>query len=172
MPTHTPVSIRAVALALLAAGCASGADDAPEAAATASYCSESPGRSIYAEAFDQYMVGLTPTPRRFLSAAGTDSALPGPVFEGVQSKGPAYFYPGDEAGRAQVLSRLQTVGPWPTLLVVHRGDEALSDTTVAIRLAGHYVGGDDDGTAAPEKSLIFACDTMPWRFVRSETTTP
>jgi hypothetical protein len=36
-------------------------------------------------------------------------------------------------------------------------------------LAGHYVGGDEDGQAAPVKALTFACDTLPWQFVRSTT---
>ena len=160
------LSISALALAVFAAGCASEPDDAP-AAETASYCTQTPNSEVYAEAFDQYMVGLAPTPRRFLSAAGTDSALPEPVFKGVQAKGPSYFYPGDEAGRSQVMEKLRSVGDWPTLLVVWRGNEPLTDTTVAIRLAGHYVGGADDGKAAPAKDLEFACDTLPWRFVRS-----
>jgi hypothetical protein len=157
----------ALGFALLAA-CASEQEQAPSPSAT-SYCEESPGSDVYAEAFTQYMAGLSPTPRRFLSAAGTDSALPEPVFEAVQDKGPTYFYPGDEAGRKVVRQKLIDAGPWASLLVVHKGNEKQSDSTVAIRLGGHYVGGKEDGMAAPVKSLIFACDTMPWRFVRSIT---
>lgn len=130
-------------------------------------CAESPTVDVYAEAFDQYMVGLTPTPRRFLNAAGTDSALADPVFQGVQRKGPGYLYPGDSAGRAAVRSKLESVGNWPTLLVVWRGNETVNDSTIAIRLAGHYVGGAEDGTPAPAKAMHFACDTVPWQFVRT-----
>jgi hypothetical protein len=162
----------ALGLALIAA-CASEQDGQSAQPEIASACEQLPGSDIYAEAFTQYMVGLTPTPRRFLSAAGTDSALPEAVFQGVQAKGPTYFYPGDEAGRAVVLEKLRSVGDWPTLLVLHRGSEVLNDSTVTIRLAGHYVGGSDDGIAAPAKAMHFACDTVPWQFVRTaEVTTP
>jgi len=153
---------------LLLAACASEQEQAPSPDAT-SFCEESPGSDVYAEAFNHYMAGLMPTPRRFLSAAGTDSALPERVFEGVQDKGPTYFYPGDEAGRQVVRAKLRDAGPWATLLVIWRGNEVQSDSTVAIRLAGHYVGGDEDGQAAPVKALTFACDTLPWQFVRSTT---
>lgn len=158
----------ALGFALLAAACASEQEQAPSPDAT-SFCEESPGSDVYAEAFTNYMAGLSPTPRRFLSAAGTDSALPEKVFEAVQDKGPTYFYPGDEAGRQVVRDKLESAGPWPTLLVVWRGNEIQNDSTVVIHLAGHYVGGDDDGEPAPVKSLTFACDTLPWRFVRSMT---
>jgi hypothetical protein len=173
MRLHQSLSISALGLAVIAGACASeqGAESAqPE---QASACDQTPGSGVYAEAFTQYMVGLAPTPRRFLSAAGTDSALPDAVFQGVQAKGPTYFYPGDEAGRRVVLEKLRSVGDWPTLLVLWRGNEVLSDSTVAIRLAGHYVGGSDDGTAAPTKTMHFACDTIPWQFVRTaDVTTP
>lgn len=173
MRLHQSLSISALGFALIAAACASeqGAESAEPARASA--CEQAPGNGVYAEAFTQYMVGLTPTPRRFLSAAGTDSALPEAVFEGVQAKGPTYFYPGDEAARRVVREKLSSVGDWPTLLVLWRGNEVLSDSMVAIRLAGHYVGGSDDGTAAPTKTMHFACDTIPWQFVRTaDVTTP
>ncbi|HSJ62438.1 MAG TPA: hypothetical protein VK922_00910 [Gemmatimonadaceae bacterium] len=174
MPTHTSRVVPALSLALIAAaGCAAERQGNATTAETVSYCERTPGTDVYTEAFDQYMNGLTPTPRRFLSAAGTDSALPEAVFEGVQAKGPTYFYPGDEAGRRQVLEKLRSVGSWPTLLVVWRGNQVQSDSTVAVRLGGHYVGGAEDGTAAPVKELLFACDTLPWQFIRSsEATTP
>ena len=158
----------ALGFALLASACASEQEQTPSPDAT-SFCEESPGSDVYAEAFTHYMTGLSPTPRRFLSAAGTDSALPEKVFEAVQDKGPTYFYPGDEAGRQVVRQKLTDAGPWATLLVVWRGNEVIDDSTVAVRLAGHYVGREEDGTAAPTKSLVFACDTLPWKFVRSTT---
>jgi hypothetical protein len=162
------LSASALGFAVLAAACASEQEQAPSPDVT-SYCEESPGSDVYGVAFTQYMDGLVPTPRRFLSAAGTDSALPEKVFEAVQDKGPTYFYPGEEAGRAVVRQKLRDAGPWATLLVVWRGNEVQNDSTVVIRLAGHYVGGDEDGQPALAKSLQFACDTLPWQFVRSTT---
>lgn len=163
MRTLPLISVRVLALLALAACSSEPAHrDGPVAS-----CTEPPTVDVYAEAFDQYMVGLTPTPRRFLNAAGTDSALSDAVFQGVQRKGPGYLYPGDSAARKAVLAKLESVGNWPTLLVVWRGNETVNDSTIAIRLAGHYVGGDDDGTAAPAKAMHFACDTVPWRFVRT-----
>ena len=167
---RTPTSLLASALGVvLLAACASEQEQQAPTPDATSYCEESPGSDVYAEALTHYMAGVMPTPRRFLNAAGTDSALPERVLEAVQDKGPTYFYPGDEAGRQVVLAKLKDAGPWATLLVVWRGNEVQNDSTVVIRLAGHYVGGDEDGQAAPQKSLTFACDTMPWRFVRSST---
>lgn len=159
--------ISALALPLLAAACAGDQQQQPEPASATSFCEESPRTTVYAEAFDEYMVGLSPTPRRFLSASGTDSALPEAVFSGVQRKGPAYLYPGDSAQRQAVLDRLSSVGDWPTLLVLWRGNEVVDDTMIAIRLSGHYVGGSDDGKPSPVKAMYFACDTVPWQHVRT-----
>lgn len=168
MRLTSTLSASALGFVVLAAACASEQEQAPTPDAT-SFCEESPGSDVYADALTHYLSGLLPTPRRFLSAAGTDSALPERVFEGVQDKGPTYFYPGDEAGRTVVRQKLREAGPWAALLVVWRGNDVQSDSTVVIRLAGHYVGGEEDGQSAPQKSLLFACDTMPWQFVRSTT---
>lgn len=159
--------ISALALALIIAACASDEQQQPERSGATSSCEESPRTSVYADAFDEYMAGLSPTPRRFLNAAGTDSALPEAVFSGIQRKGPAYLYPGDPAQRQAVLDKLSSVGAWPTLLVLWRGNEVVDDTTIAIRLAGHYVGGTDDGKPAPVKAMYFACDTVPWQHIRT-----
>jgi hypothetical protein len=168
MRPRSSLSVSALGFALLTAGCASEQEQAPTPVAT-SFCEESPGSDVYTEAVTEYMVGLMPTPRRFLNAAGTDSALPERVLQGVQAKGPTYFYPGDEASRSVVLQKLRDAGPWPTLLLVWRGNTVQNDSTIEIYLAGHYVGGDEDGRPAPIKTLTFACDTMPWKFVRSKT---
>jgi hypothetical protein len=167
MRRFSSLPISALALSLFIAACASDEQQQPERSSATSFCEESPGTSVYAEAFDEYMVGLSPTPRRFLNAAGTDSALPEAVFSGIQRKGPAYLYPGDPAQRQAVLDKLSSVGAWPTLLVLWRGNEVVDDTTIAIRLAGHYVGGDDDGKLAPVKAMYFACDTVPWQHIRT-----
>ncbi len=166
MPRFSSIPISALALSLFTAGCAGEQQQTERSSATSS-CEESPGTGVYAEAFDEYMVGLSPTPRRFLNAAGTDSALPDAVFSGIQRKGPAYLYPGDPAQRQAVLDKLSQVGDWPTLLVLWRGNEVVDDSTIAIRLGGHYVGGSDDGKPAPVKSMYFACDTVPWQYVRT-----
>jgi hypothetical protein len=167
MRRFSSLPISALALSLFIAACASDEQQQPELSGATSSCEESPHSSVYAEAFDEYMVGLSPTPRRFLNAAGTDSALPEAVFTGIQRKGPAYLYPGDQAQRQAVLDKLSSVGAWPTLLVLWRGNEVVDDTTLAIRLAGHYVGGAEDGKQAPVKAMYFACDTVPWQYVRT-----
>lgn len=153
-------------LAALLAACGGGGEAGSSAQASASSCEGSPDEAVYNTAIDEYIKGLTPTPRRFLNAVGTDSALPDPVFQAVMRRGPSYLYPPDSAGRKVVLDKLGSVGSWSSLLVTWHGMEK-HDSTATIRLGGHYVGGDDDGLAAPRKAIVFQCDTTPWTFSRT-----
>jgi hypothetical protein len=122
---------------------------------------------VYSAAVDEYIRDMQPTPRRFLTAVGTDSALPTLAFQAIQDRGPSYLYPTDLAGRKVVLDRLEAVGPWSSLLVSWHGMEK-HDSVAEIRLGGTYVGGKDDGTVAPSRAMVFACDTLPWRFLKVE----
>lgn len=157
------LSIAAAASVFLAACGGGSGGDAAEPAAS---CQEAPSKEVYAVAFNEYLKGVTPTPRRFLNPIGTDSALPDPLFSAVQQKGPSYLYPTDSAGQQVVLDKLGSVGSWSSLVVAWRGLEVVSDTTAMMRISGGFVGGDDAGTAAPTRALYFACDTVPWRFIR------
>jgi len=113
-----------------------------------------------------YITNARPTPQRFLSAAGTDSALPDDGFKVLQDKGPTYFYTSDPKGQAQVREKLELSGPYASLLVVYRGSaEADNGNTVTVTLGGHYVGGEHDGRVAEDRAIAVRCDTTGWRLV-------
>lgn len=133
-----------------------------------SVCALPPGDSAYAVAARQYVTGILPTPRRFLTAYGTDSALPPAVFAGIQGKGPTYMYAGDSSARTKLLQKLDSVGPWPTLLVTWRGMEQPDSTTAIIRMGGHYLGGEFHGKPAPKRAMRFVYDTAGWSFARTD----
>lgn len=111
-----------------------------------------------------YIKSATPTPQRFLSAYGTDSAVPDDGFKVLQDKGPTYFYNSDPKAQQQLKDKLASVGPYATLLVVYRGKEdADNGNTVTVALRGHYVGGEHDGKDAAEKKIQVRCDSTGWR---------
>ncbi|HEY0931075.1 MAG TPA: hypothetical protein VGE27_14240 [Gemmatimonas sp.] len=113
-----------------------------------------------------YITNARPTPQRFLSAVGTDSALPEDGFKVLQDKGPTYFYTSDPKGQAQVREKLEYAGPYATMLVVYRGKtEADNGNAVTVTLGGHYVGGEHEGKVAPDRSIAVRCDTTGWRLV-------
>jgi len=112
----------------------------------------------------------SPTAQRYLSAAGTDSAVPEDGFKVLQDKGPTYFYGGDDAAKAKIREKLASVGPYASLLVVFRGKtEAENGNRVTVRLGGHYIGGEHEGKVAPGKAYEVQCDTTGWKIA---TTTP
>jgi len=109
-----------------------------------------------------------PAPQRFLYAAGTDSALPDPGVVALQDKGPTYMYPANPAQQAVVRAKLAKVGPWASLLVSYHGLRLATDSTHAVvRLGGRFVGGRDDGTVAPDRSVSFTCESGAWRLTRT-----
>ena len=109
-----------------------------------------------------YVKNATPYPQRFLSPAGTDSALPDAGVAALQEKGPTYFFPPDSAKRAQVRKHMDNQGPYTALLVAWHGATVEADTGLVVRLSGRYIGGKFEGTAAPMKSFRFGCANSRW----------
>jgi hypothetical protein len=117
-----------------------------------------------------FITKAEPLPKRFLSAAGTDSAVPADGFTVLQDKGPTYFYSSDTVAQRKIREKLEEVGPYPSMLVVFRGKtEADQGNTVTVRLGGHYVGGDDNGKRSPTRSFEVRCDTTGWKVAGSTT---
>lgn len=113
-----------------------------------------------------YIKDAQPKPQRFLISVGTDSALGDAGLRALQDKGPTYQFPGDPALQTQVRALLHEKGDYTTLLVVRKGG-AVKGTTGSIDLAGHYVGGEEDGKAAGLRTFTFACDTSGWQLAPS-----
>lgn len=111
-----------------------------------------------------YITTTEPRPQRFLSAFGTDSALPDDGFTALQDKGPTYYWNDNPKNQAQVLAKLEAAGPYATMLVVYKGQTAGDDgRTVTVTLGGHYVGGALDGKTAPIRQVTVQCDSSRWR---------
>ena len=117
-----------------------------------------------------YITTATPLPKRLLSAAGTDSAVPEDGFKVMQDEGPSYFYSSDTVAQRKIREKLEEVGPYPSMLVVFRGTTASDNgNTVIVRLGGHYVGGDDHGKVAPTRAITVRCDSVTWRVASAQT---
>ena len=170
---HTTTTFRALPLVAFAlAACAGDERSASDGAAArggAQACAQPPGDSAYFVATQEYLKGLTPKPRRFLSPVGTDSALPDAAFKALQDNGPSYLYPSDPAGQKKVLDRLEEVGPWTALLVSWHGVERLGESAAVIHLRGHFLLGADSNAQATQARLVrFDCEGGRWRFTRTE----
>jgi hypothetical protein len=112
----------------------------------------------------EYITTASPRPQRFLSAFGTDSALPDDGFRALQDKGPTYFYNDDPKNQAQVKAKLASAGPYVSMLVVYKGQvDADEGNRVTVTLGGHYVGGEDDGKPAAVRQITVRCDSTRWR---------
>ena len=115
-----------------------------------------------------YIASASPTPQRYLSAAGTDSAVPEDGFKVLQEKGPTYFYGGDSVSHRKIREKLASVGPYASLLVIYRGkSEAEGGKVVTVKLAGQYIGGEHEGKRAPVKSYAVSCDSTRWKIATS-----
>lgn len=173
----SPGALPSCCALLLAAACAGDAPESGRRAASRAVppqCAAFPTAAASREATLAYLEGLTPKPLRFLTAAGTDSALPDPAFAALQGKGPSYLYPpANPDALAKLHDRLDRVGPWATLLVAWKGAERLGDSTAVIRLRGHYIIGEGQGTSAPPRAIRFVCSTQGWKVaeVREERAT-
>ena len=111
-----------------------------------------------------FITKADPRPQRFLSAFGTDSALPEDGFKTLQGKGPTYYYNDNPKNQAQVRAKLEEAGPYTTMLVVYKGKtEADNGNTVTVSIGGHYVGGEFEGKTAPVRDITVRCDTTGWR---------
>jgi hypothetical protein len=115
-----------------------------------------------------YLEKVTPRPKRFLVPVGTDSALPAGAQEALQEKGPTFLYPADPKQQAAVRNQLAAKGTFPTLLVAYRGMRRLDDGRAVVRIGGHFVGGVENGRAAPSGAIYFECDTARWHVARAE----
>lgn len=111
-----------------------------------------------------FITKADPRPQRFLSAFGTDSALPEDGFKALQDKGPTYYYNDNPKNQQQVRTKLEQAGPYTTMLVVFKGKaEADGGNTVTVKLGGHYVGGEHEGKVAPVRDIVARCDTSGWK---------
>ncbi len=175
-PFLATVLTAAVPLTLTLAACGDGAGG-KDNASSASNKQAAAGPSC--TSIDTTPVGLAvrdfitvtqPLAKRYLSAAGTDSAIPDDGFKVLQDKGPTYFYSSDTVAQRKIREKLEEVGPYPSMLVVFRGKTETNDgNNVTIRLGGHYVGGDDNGKVAPNRSYEISCDTTGWKIASSKT---
>ena len=124
-----------------------------------------PTSALVPAALDAYVRSVVPKPRRFLIAAGTDSALPGGSESRLQRHGPTYLFPADTGLRRRVLTRLDSIarnyGDMPTLLVTFRGVDRAGEHRAVVRLGGYFLGGTSDGTVA-HRTVGFVCDTARW----------
>ena len=125
-------------------------------------CQPVAGKSALQLALRHYIKAAVPLPRRFLIAAGTDSGMSDAAMKTLVEFGPSYYYAGSEAVKAKLRDKLTTVGPWPALLVVLRGDMKIGTSTEIIRLGGHYVTGEFDGQHAVSREYTMTCGAAGW----------
>jgi hypothetical protein len=148
---------------------ATGAMRADASPASPSMCAGRDTTALRVAVLD-YITTANPRPQRFLSAFGTDSALPEDGFKSLQDKGPTYYYNDNPKNQAQVRAKLHEAGPYTTMLVVYKGNkEADHGNTVTVTLGGHYVGGDFEGRVAPVRDITVRCDSTGWRLPSSAT---
>ena len=156
-------AVASLSLAMLAA---CGGEKAPakvDPAAMAKSCKRGDTTAMYV-AYQEYIKVTTPAGLRFLTAAGTDSAAPEDGFRAMQDKGPSYFYGGDSVAKRKIREKLETVGPFASLLIVHRGSESNArGDTVTVHLGGHYIGGELEGKVATSKAIVVACADSAWK---------
>ena len=123
--------------------CAPGTDDALGLAVTA------------------YVKDVQPKPQRFLASVGTDSALPEPARLALQDRGPTYLFPASAEQQAQMRAVLHEKGDYTTLLVVLR-EATRRDSIVAVRLDGHFVGGEEEGKSTGPRRYQVTCAAGRW----------
>ena len=163
---------RAAARAFLAAACTIVAACAQEPRDNARFLGDcaDPTVALVPPAVDAFVRSVSPKPRRFLIAAGTDSALPMGAESRLQRHGPTYLFPADTALRRRLLARLDSVaegqGEVPTLLVTFRGIDRAGEERAIVRLGGYFLGGASNGVVA-HRTVQFVCDTARWNVGRA-----
>lgn len=168
-----PVLIGALPfVAACAGGEASGTAAAKRFGATAAgVACVARGDSPVGIAVRDYIKNASPAPQRFLSAAGTDSAVPEDGFKVLQDKGPSFYYSSDTAAQRKMRAKLEGDGPYASMLVVYHGKRAsATGDTVTVTLGGHYVGNATHGTVSPTREIVVACDSSGWKVSANETT--
>lgn len=171
---HTAVVAGILSFSLLAVACGGSdktSDKAAESnskeASAVSACAAADSTPV-ALAVLQFITEASPRAMRFLTAAGTDSAVPDDGFKILQDKGPTYFYSSDAKGQAQVRQKLDLAGPWPSLLVVYHGTSTNSGgDTVKVTLGGHYVGGEHDAKIIENRVVSVFCEGTQWKVVKA-----
>lgn len=164
-----PIPFGPVAIALVLAGSCTGGDGGGERRSGSSIICNPPGDSVIVTAVREYLQGLSPKPRRFLIAFGSDSALPAVGHQVLQSRGPTYLYPPDPAKQAELRKKLSSeFGDIRTLLVLYGGLERPDDARAVVRLGGQLIGGPDDGQRTPSRAMLFSCETAQWKYARAE----
>lgn len=168
-PFHATSLTCAVPLALVLSACGDSAGskaeprDAKAAEAAVSPCLSADTTAVR-RAVLEYITSAEPRPQRFLSAFGTDSALPEDGFIALQDKGPTYYWNDNPKNQEQVRQKLEDAGPYTTLLVVYKGKtESDNGNTVTVSLGGHYIGGEHEGKAAAVRAIAVKCDSTGWR---------
>lgn len=156
-----------LALAAIATACSGGGESGGQRRVARGDCPV-PGNALVAMAAEEYVERMEPTPRRFLLAVGGDTALPEAAKQVMQDKGPTYLFPADSALQAQIRDRLGGAGTWPALMVTFHGVRQDSEDRASVRLAGHWVVGELDGTRAPAQRIVFACDSARWKYSATE----
>lgn len=116
---------------------------------------------VLASAVRQYVESRTPMPMRFMTAVGTDSAMPTAGMAVLQAKGPTYLFPADSAGQETVKAQL-TRSPWGTLLVTYHGIEQVDAGTAHVRIGGTWIIGDDAGSSSGYEDVEFRCSGQRW----------
>ncbi|HEX6535965.1 MAG TPA: hypothetical protein VF041_15320 [Gemmatimonadaceae bacterium] len=129
---------------------------------------QAPNDSEFILATDAYLKDISPHPMRFLVATSGDSALPGAGRQALQDKGPTFLFPPDPAMREKVRAMLKDKGSWPTLLVLYGGTQRVDRGRAAIRFAGRFVGGKEDGQSAPSRAVWLQCNDGRWAVSRTE----
>ena len=142
------------------------------AASTAASCNRGDTTATYVAYLD-YIKKAVPTPQRCLKAAGTDSSVPDDGFRAMQDKGPSYFYGGDSVAQRKIREKLASVGPFASLLIVHRGmtTSPMGDT-VTLRLGGHYIGGEHEGKTGASRTIVVVCADSTWKLASSTEEPP
>lgn len=173
IPSISSAALRPASLILIvlatAAACGGGRAGGDKAANTvsASACVSTDTTPVTLAVRD-YISTASPTPQRYLSAAGTDSAVPDDGFKVLQDKGPTYFYGGDSVAQRKIREKLASVGPYASLLVSFRGrTESDGGNTVVVKLAGQYIGGEHEGKKSPLKTYSVKCDSTHWKIATS-----
>ena len=152
-------------LSLAWAACAvTACGDRRQSPRLSSNCAD-PTPALVPAAMDTYIASVLPKPRRFLIAAGTDSALPAAAESRLQRMGPTFIFPADTTLQRRVLRRLDSIakpyGDMPTLLVTYRGVQRSNPHRAIVRLGGHFRGGVNDGQVA-HRVVEFVCQTARW----------
>ena len=163
---------RLAPLALMTLALATCGGDAAKPAATfkgnavASACPRRDTTAAYV-AIKEYIKVTVPTPQRFLTAAGTDSAVPVDGFRAMQDKGPSFYYGSDPVGQKKIRDKLANDGPYASLLIVVRGTAgSASGDTVTLRLGGHYIGGEHEGKMSTARAVQVVCRDSSWKLVK------